>query len=154
MGVLSPSNGGVILILSQININIKNFMKKEQFLEKIKGMKIADLIFSDESTDEPVKILGIISDDGYHYEFENLKMSHPEYEKELGLFLEQLEKAKPDSFFEITTKFLSLDEMRKYADDHRKKINANGGNVNSNFNGKYKVSFGEDLGLLLANRKR
>jgi hypothetical protein len=117
-------------------------MSKENILANLNGAVISDLIFSDE---EPPRILTIITTAGYHVDTASGTITHPKREQELAEFLEKLTNLKADSSFTFDASEISIEEMRDYAYDHAKKINANGGNVTQIYNRQFKVTMGEDL---------
>ena len=118
-------------------------MEKTQLLNSIRGKQIADVIWSEEASDCACKIKTIITTDGFYIDMENALLSHPAHEKELAEFLDKLVKAVPGSSFTMRINELGLEEMRSYADEHRKKINAGGSRVMQIYNDDIKVAFDE-----------
>lgn len=120
-------------------------MSKDAILANLKGQIISDIVFS---IDEPPKILAIITASGLHVDTATGAISQPKREIELAEFLEKLSDLRPGDFFTFDPAEIAIDEMRGYAYEHAKKINANGGNVVQIYNGQFKVTMGEDLAEL------
>ena len=121
-------------------------MSRNEFLDNLRGKVIDNIDFVE--IDGKMIIKTIITDDGYHYNIENEQFSHPIYEKEKTDFIEKLSNTQPSNVFEFRAKHLSLDEMRAFAHDHSKTVNANGGNVTESRFETYLVRMGEDLAEL------
>jgi hypothetical protein len=123
-------------------------MNKDELLKQLQGAGIADIILEGDSLQAPFRIKTIILVDGHHLEMVTGERTHPAYKQELAEFTEKVEQTTYNSSFSYRPKYLGLEEMRKIAADHAKKINANGGNVGSNFRDDCLVRIGEDLATL------
>jgi hypothetical protein len=120
-------------------------MDKEELLKQLQGASITDIILEGDSLQPPFCIQSLILADGHHVDMTTGEKTHPAYEQELADFIEKASQATYNSSFSYRPKYLGLDEMRRIAAEHAKKINANGGNVGSNFRDECLVRIGEDL---------
>jgi hypothetical protein len=123
-------------------------MNREELINVLHGISIKTLVLEGDNQNPPFKIVKIITPDGRHINLESGEVTHPAYEKELAEFLERVNNSTPESSFSMRINELRLDEMRQIATEHARKINANGGNVNEDNRGDYRVRFGEDLDRL------
>ncbi|HAL81711.1 MAG TPA: hypothetical protein DCO83_05315 [Mucilaginibacter sp.] len=57
--------------------------------------------------------------------------------------MKKLIAAKPDSFFDFRHVHLSLEEIRHYEDEHRRKINISGVGANETSRGDVRIRFDE-----------
>jgi 3-isopropylmalate dehydratase small subunit len=120
-------------------------MERDIFINQIEGKTILKVVISESTNTSEFKILKLITTDGFEIDLNNLTIIHPAYENEKIDFLEKINTALPDSFFDIDITHMTYDEIRLIVNEHAKSINANGGNVNSGGYGKLRVRFGENL---------